>query len=1522
MKRVQKKFCVAVACIFIGALSTANVSAQILITEVLHGNVHTGHDPDFGEFSDWIEINNPTTAAIDLTGYSISDDPSYPRKWSFPNAFTIGAGVRILLWADGRDLVPGDRAVRFFSYEETITINAIHLGFSINRQGEQISIYNASGQPVDMVNLPEAQSDVSYGRNPSDVNEWLYFSFPTPGSVNSNAGISVPLYSGKPVFSLPGGYYPAGTSVEISYALPGAAIRYTTDGSLPDPASPVYESPILLNSPTVIKARVFENGKLSGEVVTNSYIINRDHDLPVVSVSTDNKHLWDFTFGIYQKEYKNREVPVYIEYFDTLGNNQFATGAGAELFGSQIYLYDQKPLSITLKNKYGASTLSYPLFAGKNIDVYKSFVLRNGGDDISSTTFRDGLTACIVKDEIDLDYQAYQPAVMYLNGEYQGIYHIREKLNEDYLEGNRSVNPGYLDVLEDNMEVKNGDKNKYQSLISFVQHNDLSDQLNYDRVISEIDVNEFLNYMILKIYAGYIQWQVNNKYWRSRDNEGLWRWMAFDLEHAFAGNGGDSISGNTLHAVLHSESLPEWPLALFRNLMKNSGFYNEFIQRSAVLLSTTFHSDRVTGIVDSLRSLLDDEMQAHILKWQLPSSYPVWNLHTDYLKEFAQTRTDYVFSHYLETFGIEDTVHLALQTSAGGKILIGSKYFSGEVSELTLFKDIPVKIRAIPDPGYRFASWTGGSSQAEIFFNPVKDTLVYANFVPSGTNTVPDTIQGRLELTAGHSPYYTSGDIIIPTNDTLILHEGVTLLMPAGAGIYIEGSFRSLGSEEAPVILDVNPYAASGNYFRPGTKWAAICADNAQDTLMVIHTRLVNASHGRDIEKFKAAISTIGSSVYLDHVVIPEADNPVFCYKSRVQILNCRLHSQAVCDLINLRLCDSAVIRGCDLRGNYAEDADAIDLDSVTNTLAERNTIYSFFGYNSDGIDLGESCNNILLRKNVISNCNDKAFSIGQGSTAIAENNIIINCGQGFGIKDSGSYCLINKNTFYMNKHGVACFEKNKGDGGGRGEVVNSIFSQSVTASVFTDPLSETHVSYSFSDTDTLPGLKNLTGNPMLADPPTGNFNLRDNSPCIDAGSPEYSDPDGSVTDIGAIPEFVPKGNAVRINEIYISEREGYYLGDWIELFNAGDDKVDLSGWILKDKNDDHEFIFPYNVLLAPRSYLVICQNEDSLRYRKGDGIRATGSFNFGLGAENETIRLFDAGYKQIRNFRYNQDFYLDYVDKMASSLEFNETADDPDNPENWYPGFVMGGTPGSANSEYVAVQGLHINEIMAKNDGAFADEFGEFNDWIEIYNETGQEINIGGLYFTKAFRKNKLYRIPFSENTTVIPAKGFKVIWADNDREQGLLHMDFTLDAQKDELGLVQFDGKNIYLLDSLAFTHQQADISYGQYPDGSGNFRILHYTPGSSNMILDIDDVLSEHGIRIFPNPFGNYITIVLPEDLPGGSVVRITDLNGRTVAEVDASNNSGITIPTAELEAGVYFLSVLSDGKVMHATKIVRF
>lgn len=1432
-------------------LATVALSQHIVINEFLASNHTTNPDnADFDDYSDWVEIHNTEVFPVDLSGYYLTDDLDNPTKWQIPQRTNIAAKGYILFWADGFDEGPGQYHVRPDEPHDGFSTLYYHLNFRLSQAGEQIGLFDPSGNSLDTVSYDLQQPDVSFGREPDGGDRWSYFGEPTPGSANSTPGTLNLDRASDVSFAEPGGLYDTGQTIHLHSPSATAVIRYTTDGSRPTRKSTVYTTAIDIHQTTVIRARAYDGDKLPGPMATQTYLIHEHPTLPAISIAAFPETLWDDAKGIYWNLLKSREIPVSFEFYELDGESGFSLDAGLRLSGQGSFLYPQKSLTITAKDKFGAEEIDYQVFPNRDIYRFKDIYLRNSGcADNRHTMFRDALQHSLVINQMDIDCQAYRPAMTFINGQYWGIYNVREKVNADYLAAHHNIDPHNLDYLEYDFLAPNvlvtleGDQDNYNAMLDFVQHNDMTRKENYDHIASQIDMNELINYLITEIYCDNINWPYTNvRWWRERKEGSKWRWVMLDMDWGFGveyPSFTSHYSANALNLVVskagsHSARYP-WSTVLFRGLFENEEFQHEFIQRFASYLNTTFREDRVLGIVDELKARIEPEMARHIDRWNdkpneiiyndppIPNM-SVWNDRVKLMRVFAEKRPHYQRQHLIDFFGLSGTAELSLhiEDPDHGRVFIAGVEMTDGYSG-PYFKTVPMQVRAVPRVGYEFSRWEGlSTSDSEtLSVSLTQDSSLTAVFTPSSDSLLQSRISADRELVLTESPYLAVGDIVIEPNVTLRVQAGVEIRMPESASLHVQGNVHFQGTETHPIVI--RPNTKSG-----ASHWGALCFDQTTEASTLTHVRLEGASKGPDPDRHIGAVSGYDSDITLDHVQIEDAPFPVFMQHGKVRISHCTLHSETICDLINIKYASSVLVEHCDLRGNDAYDVDAIDFDQVSDGIIRSNRIYNFYGFNSDGIDLGEACRDILVEDNVIFNCTDKAVSVGQTSTATVTHNVIVNCAQGVGIKDQGSYALIQGNTFYGNGYAIACFEKNLGVGGGQADAIDNIFSHSRLASGFVDDLSTLAMSYCLSDTEDLSGPGNLLADPLLGH----NFRLTADSPAINAGSPVGpADPDGSRRDMGAYAYDGRDQASVVISEIHYHPQAGNLL-EFIELANTGDTPQDLSGWTL---TRDIQYTFPAGTSMAPGECIVVAKHA---------GIYA----NLGIRALTWTAGTLPDDWGQIQ-LENDQGHVIDYVnysddhgwatapDGAGPSLELRDLRLDNLYYANWKSSqdttFGTGGTPGSPPATPL-ITGLYINEVMAINDSVIRDANDQYDDWIELYNSTDTPIDAGGLYITDDLTRFPLGQIPLTDPAdTTIPAHGFLLLWADETRNQGILHLNLKLSGSGESLSLVQTIEGHPVVIDQLTFGAQTPNVSFGRRYDGSEELINLTIpTPGSGNI------------------------------------------------------------------------------------------
>lgn len=689
-----------------------SASKNIRFNEVMSNNLNYSTDDTFFEYADWIELSNTSENQIDISGYTLSDKRDN-KGWKIPLGTIISQGGYQIFWADGKN-------------------NRNHTDFRIKNKGENLFLFNSEGVIIDSIYLVNQIANVSYGIGENGTAG--YFQIPSPNKRNNNAvpkvEVSAPIFKAGPQLVKPGHNF------SMSPPKEGLIIRYTVDCSEPSLSSPIYEVPIQIKKTTIVRAKCFDENGFPSPTVTQSFIVQRKTSLPIMSLVTDPINLWDDYVGIYV-EGKNGvagqigpvanwnrdwERPANVEFFDGPETAQINIGAGIKILGLYISAWPQKPFGIYFRKSYGKPEANYQFFEDRAFNKYSHLVIRVA--DWNDTGMRDGMMTSLVSETMEIDYQAYRPVATYLNGEFWGIYNLREKQNENYLMLNHGVDPKELDLIEykiGELNVIEGTGDDYTAMLEFCRNNSLADVNNYKVIADQIDLDNYLDYYIAELFFANSDWPGNNlKCWKSQKEGSKWRWILYDLDNGFDFYHRGFIQFNSLNHALTASGdphhNPEHSTLLFRSLMGNSDFAQLFIQRMAVHLNNSFTPKRISNIVDSIAGNVRPLIDEHVERWKdspkLPGGYvnfksvDQWEYNVNYLKKFANERNPYMWKMVMGTFQITETINISLERVVGGYCSLAGvevkKNYSGKH-----FKNVPFIVKAISIDGYEFVGWKG-----------------------------------------------------------------------------------------------------------------------------------------------------------------------------------------------------------------------------------------------------------------------------------------------------------------------------------------------------------------------------------------------------------------------------------------------------------------------------------------------------------------------------------------------------------------------------------------------------------------------------------------------------------------------------------------------------------------------------------------------------------------------------------------------------------------------------------------------
>lgn len=641
---------------------------------------------------------------------------------------------------------------------------SLHTNFKLSSDGEDLILFDSTGNQLDLLNVSGLSTDDSIGRSPVDASI-MYFDTPTPGSANPDTGYTGAIES-KVEFSHDGGEFD-GQSIILSGAAEGEEIRYTLDANIPNMSSSLYTSPIIISGDTVVRAKIFRNNYIPSRTYSRTYVTSNTHDLPIVSLISEPYNFFDQQQGIYvygpEENYENNlpffganfwqdwEREVHFSFYEPSGELGVAMNAGIKIFGAWSRANDQRSFSIFARGRYGKSTLHYPIFPDLDYDRFESIVLRSSGNDWMKTNVKDVIATSLMKDS-GIEYQDHRSAVVYLNGQYWGFYNIREKVNEHFLDDKINVDKSEINILEANGDIVQGSNAAYNDLITFVTNNNLSDQSNYDFVASQVDIDNFITYQVANIYLDNTDWPGNNiKFWNSPETK--WRWIMYDTDFAFyrPWENQSAYTNDTLSFALNDSGPgwpnPPWSTLLVRKLMENTGFKNQFINQFADEFNGRFKASNVVAHVDSVANTVSPEITRHFAHWSnwdnrsehwknqnMLSTFSQWENEVNIIRDFANNRIGFLTQYFRNYFGISGmfNLNLSINNPDAGSIQLNSLTINESSWQGEYFDFIPVSLTAVPNEGYEFSSWQGTINQANsnAVLTTSQNASVQAIFVP------------------------------------------------------------------------------------------------------------------------------------------------------------------------------------------------------------------------------------------------------------------------------------------------------------------------------------------------------------------------------------------------------------------------------------------------------------------------------------------------------------------------------------------------------------------------------------------------------------------------------------------------------------------------------------------------------------------------------------------------------------------------------------------------------------------------
>ena len=553
----------------------------LIISEIMSSN-NTYLPQNGNKFYDWIELYNNSDTDINLKDYYLSNNKDDNKMYKLPDRI-IKTHEYFILMASG---------------DVSLSNDYLHTNFKLSSD-EGLVLFNGD-IIVDSLFIHNIPKGYSYGR--SLANGHYYFQVPTPNYANDENGIRE--FSNLPIFSKDGGVYNNIERLELELSGNGD-IYYILDGSIPTNTSYKYTAPIELTKTTIVRSVLYENDKRNSEVVTNSYIINENHTLPVLSLTLNNNELNRIKRNIWGKEVVN----TYVEFYEK--NSSFSIAGGIKLFGGESRSYNKKSYTLKFNNNYDGK-LNYKVFDDKNITSFNSLVLRSGSQEQSTSMLRDEFISSMATKYTDVDAQSYKPVVLYINASYEGVYYIREKINSSFIENNHNVE-GLTNMINAfNYETEEGSSDVFWKLRNYSNNHDLSTDEAYNYIDSILDIDNFIDYYIIQYTICNYDLQNIRMYNNPNVNNGKIRMILYDTDYGLRTDTGAYFMDYMLDPYFLN---PKPDTSTLKGLLTNTKFRKRFVERMSYFMKNVWNEKNINETFDEIYNSIDKEMERNASRW-------------------------------------------------------------------------------------------------------------------------------------------------------------------------------------------------------------------------------------------------------------------------------------------------------------------------------------------------------------------------------------------------------------------------------------------------------------------------------------------------------------------------------------------------------------------------------------------------------------------------------------------------------------------------------------------------------------------------------------------------------------------------------------------------------------------------------------------------------------------------------------------------------------------------------------------
>ena len=585
---------------------------ELVISEVMAAN-GSYYAVNYFDHYDLIEVLNTSDQPLNLSDYYLCDDRYSTNRYYFPE-LTLEPGEYYVVLCSG-DPSLGQR----------------HAAFGL-APGDTVYLAK-QGTYIDALSIPaDLQYDESYGRF---ENLPVYLSNPTPGKANTDGSLTG---IAPPTADIAPGLY--GEAVTVTLQGDGT-IYYTTSGARPTTRSMEYTGPVTIDGVTTLRAICVQEGRIS-PVVNFTYVIDQEHDLPVLVISLPETSIWG-PEGLHTDIDAGYEYEAVMTLFEDR-QEKFNIPCGLTLHGNDSRFGAKKNYQLRFRAEYGASKLNYRLFDSRDIDEFNSLLLKGGSEDWGTAMLRDELATSIADGTTTLYTQAMKPVVVYLAGEYWGVHHLRERFSSDYVASHMNVSPESVDILYSSFGyAQDGTTEDFDAIKTYVLLNNMTTNENYAYLCEQIDVVSLMDWYICRTYMEDTD-TANIRRCRSIEGDGKWHWMYFDLDWSFYSRDSKPVTG-----IIESA---DGDYRLIHALLASEAGQDAFLKRYAYLMETVLNEEFINNRIDEILAPILSEMPRDRDRWGRSMEY--WHSCVQQLRDFTVDREKIIINDLKNYFSLSD----------------------------------------------------------------------------------------------------------------------------------------------------------------------------------------------------------------------------------------------------------------------------------------------------------------------------------------------------------------------------------------------------------------------------------------------------------------------------------------------------------------------------------------------------------------------------------------------------------------------------------------------------------------------------------------------------------------------------------------------------------------------------------------------------------------------------------------------------------------------------------------------------